>query len=240
MIHMKKISILFIFAALLSACSMTVYEFLGIKPPVTAAPVVFTNTPTTAPTFTATVPSPTFTSTPTMVGQKTRTATPYFTPTPLILAPLDVTVLPSITPIALLPQVAIPGFVSVSLSDEAFYKGQDCQPTSVKFTVQVAEPARVAFVLLFVRFKSKQSGVTSEWADSIAMQSVGGGTYMHDLITLEMKAVNSFENAWVQYQIVATDSNSKQVGKTDVFSERLTLLECVPTPIPAASLTPVP
>jgi hypothetical protein len=63
---------------------------------------------------------------------------------------------------------------------------------------------------------------------------------MHDLITLEMKAVNSFENAWVQYQIVATDSNSKQVGKTDVFSERLTLLECVPTPIPAASLTPVP
>jgi hypothetical protein len=235
---MKKISILLIFVSLLSACSMTVYEFLGIQPALTAAPVVFTNTPTDVPTFTPTVPSPTFTSTPTMVGQKNKTATPYFTPTPLILTPLDVTLLPSTTPITLLPQVAIPGFVSISLSGDAFYKGKDCLPNSVTFTVQVAEPSKVAFVLLFVRFKSKQTGVNSEWADSIAMQPIGGGTYIHDLITLEMKAVNSFENAWVQYQIVSTDSNSKQVGKTDVFSERLTLLECVPTPIPPTALVP--
>jgi hypothetical protein len=236
---MKKISILLIFAVLLSACSMNVNQFLGITPAPSIAPTfTITNTPTDAPTFTPTVPTPTFTVTPTLVGQKTKTSTPNATPTLLILKPAGVTLLPSVTPISLVPQVPIPGFVSISVSAEEFYKGKDCQPASVNFTVQVADPASVSFVLLFVRFKSKQSGATSEWSNSIAMQSIGVGTYTHDLISTEMKAVESFENAWVQYQLVATDSNSKKVGRTDVFSERLTLLECILTPVPTATITP--
>lgn len=226
---MKKIAILLIFASLLSACSVAVNEFLGIPPTVTVLPTFFTSTPTDAPTFTPTVPSPTFTVTPTLIGQKIKTNTPQFTPTPLILTPLGVTLLPSYTPISLVPQVAIPGFVSVSVSDAAFYKGKACLPVSVKFIAQVANAADVAHVLLFVRFKSKQTGVTSEWADSIEMQSIGTGTYAHDLITLEMKATDIFENAWVQYQLVALNSDAKSLGKTDIFDERLTLLECVPT-----------
>ncbi len=236
---MKKIYPLLIIILVLSACSMSVDKFLGVQRTETSIPASITLTFTDVPTLTPTVPSPTFTTTPTMMGQKKITDTPYSTPTPLILTPLGVTLLPSLTPFALVPQVAIPGFVLVSVSDQVFYKGKDCLPNSVQFKVQVAEPAKVSFVLLFVRFKSKVTGVTSEWADSIAMQTIGGGTYIHDLITQEMKAVDYFENAWVQYQIVSTDSNSKTVGKTAVFDERLTLLECVPpTPVPTMSLTP--
>jgi len=236
---MKKISLLMIFVAFLSACSMTVNEFLGIQPTAIVVPTFFTNTPTDAPTFTPTVPTPTFTSTPTLVGQKIKTSTPVFTPTPLIFTPQGVTPLPTTTPIILVPTVAMPGFISISVSDEAFYKGKDCLPASVKFTAQVADPANTAFVLLFVRFKSKQTGTTSEWTDSIAMQATGvPGTFVHELVPLEMKAAELFENAWVQYQLVATDSNSNKLGKTDIFSERLTLLECVPTPTPVASMTP--
>jgi hypothetical protein len=236
---MKKISVLLIFAVLLSACSMTVGEFLGIPPTSTAVPIfTITNIPTDAPTFTPTVPTPTFTTTPTLVGLKTKTSTPDFTPTQLLLTPLGVTLLPSVTPISLVTQVPMPGFVSISVSDEQFYKGKQCLPVSVKFTAQVADPANTAFVLLFVRFKSKQTGTTSEWTDSIAMQSIGVGTFAHDLIPSEMKAVDLFENAWVQYQLVATDANSNKLGKTDIFSERLTLLECVITPTPTASITP--
>jgi len=234
---MKKISILLIYAVLLSACSMT--EFLGLSPAPTTAPTfTMTNVPTDAPTFTPTVPTPTFTTTPTLVGLKTKTSTPDFTPTPLLLTPLGVTLLPSATPISLATQVPMPGFLSISVSDEQFYKGKDCLPTSVKFTVQVADPANTAFVLLFVRFKSKQTGTTSEWTDSIAMESIGVGTFAHDLIPSEMKAVDLFENAWVQYQLVATDAHSNKLGKTDIFSEKLSLLECVPTPVPTASITP--
>jgi hypothetical protein len=171
-----------------------------------------------------------------MVGLKTKTSTPDFTPTQLLLTPLGLTELPSSTPITLVTQVPIEGFISIAVSDEQFYKGKDCLPSSVKFTAQVADPASVAFVVLFVRFKSKQTDATSKWT-SIAMQTIGVGTFTHELIPSEMKAVDIFENAWVQYQIVSTDSNSNQTGKTDIFSERLTLLECVITPTPTASAT---
>lgn len=234
---MKKFLILLTCALLLSACSMTVGQFLGAPPTPTTVPT-FTSTPTDKPTFTPTVPTPTYTLTPTLVGLKTKTLTPNFTPTQLILTPLDVVALPSATPILIVTKVAMPGFVSISISDEVFYKGKACLPVSVKFNAQVADPGSAAFVTLFARFKSKQSGATSTWT-SIAMQNIGVGTFSHDLVPREMKAVDLFENAWVQYQFVATDANSNQIGKTDTFSERLTLLECVPTPTPPpASMTP--
>jgi hypothetical protein len=235
---MKKISILLIFAMLLSACSMTVGQFLGIPPTSAVAPTfTLTNIPMDTPTFTPTVPTPTFTLTPTMVGLTAKTSTPYFTPTLLLLTPLGLTELPSATPISLVTPVPMEGFISISVSDEQFYKGKECMPVSVKFIAQVADPVNTAFVTLFVRFKSKQTGTKSDWT-SIAMQSIGVGTFAHDLVPSEMKAVDLFENAWVQYQLVVTDANSNQMGKTDVFSERLTLLECVPTPVPTESVTP--
>lgn len=234
---MKKTSLFLIFVFLLSACSMTVDQILGRQPTPTPAPT-FTNTPTPALTFTPTVPSPTFTASPTMIGKQARTSTPVSTPTPLVLlTPLGVTLLPSSTPLVLVPQVKMTGFVSISVSDEAFYKGKACLPVSTKFIVQVSDVPATAFVQLFVRFKSKETGVTGEWS-SIPMQNAGVGTYTHELIPLEMKGIDSFENAWVQYQIVATDVNSNQVGRTDIFDERLTLLECVATPTPSPSITP--
>jgi hypothetical protein len=81
--------------------------------------------------------------------------------------------------------------------------------------------------------------VASKWT-SIAMdkQTLGAGTFTHELIPLEMKAVDSFENAWVQYQLVATDFVSKQVAKTDVFTEKLALMNCVPTSVPITAIAP--
>jgi hypothetical protein len=233
---MKKNLILLICTVLLSACSMTVGQFFGAPPTPTPA-FTITNTPTDKPTFTPTVPTPTYTLTPTLVGLKTKTSTPVFTPTQLLLTPLGMTAMSSETPISLVTQVPMEGFVSVSVSDEVFYKGKQCLPVSAKFTAQVASPGNAAFVVLFVRFKSKQSGATSEWT-SITMQNMGAGTFVHNLVPMEMKAVDLFENAWVQYQFVATDVNSKEVGRTDIFSERLTLSVCVTTSTPTVTITP--
>jgi hypothetical protein len=232
---MKKIPLLLMVVFVLSACSMTLDQLLGRQP--TPPPTLTaTNTSTPAPTFTPTVPSPTFTGTPTMVGQVVKTPTPLASPTLLILAQPTVMLLPSSTPLAMLTPVKTPGFVSISVSDDEFYKGKDCAPVSTKFVAQVSDAMNTRFVVLFVRFKSKQTGVTSEWT-SIAMDNTGVGTFTHDLVPLEMIAVDLFENAWVQYQLVATDANSDQVGRTDIFDERLTLLECVP-PTPFPSITP--
>lgn len=222
---MKKIFIFSICAILLSSCTMTVDQLFSIPAvTVTSEPMrEATSTPLDTPSATSTVPTPTFTLTPTLVGLKT----PPFTP-----------VIASETPLVLLdPRVDMEGFVTVAVSSSEFYKTAGCEPVSVKFTVQVGDPSNTAFVVLSVRFKSKQTGATGKWA-GITMQTIGAGTFTHELFSTEMKSVDSFRNAWVQYQFVATDSKSHEVGRTGVFNESLTLLDCEPTPTP--SLIPTP
>ena len=90
---------------------------------------------------------------------------------------------------------------------------------------------------LFVRFKSKRTGATGEWT-RITMQSVGAGTFTHDLVPEDLKGLASFQDAWVQYQFVANTARSREVGRTAIFGEVLTLLDCNPTPTPSMIPTP--
>jgi len=224
---------LFLFCGiLLSSCSMTV-EQIFLLPVDTATPVATsTLTSTDVPSSTPTIPTPTFTLTPTLAGQRTQTPTPDYTPTPGTITPLAL-----FTPNTPTSAVKMRGFVTAFTSEKEFFRAGECVPTTVKFTAQVANPAATAFVQLFLRFKSRQSGATSEWT-SITMQSIGGGTFIHDLKAEEMKGVDFFRNSWVQYQFVATDSGINEIGRTDIFDERLRLLECIPTPVPSESAVP--
>lgn len=229
---MKKIYAISLCTIMLLSCTLS--AFLPDGAP-TAAPVsIPKETSTEKPTIVPTVPTPTFTPTPPLVGQKTRTLTPTIEPTSIqptetsiFLATLD-------TPT---PSVKMDGFVSVTISSKEFFRGAECQPNSVKFIAQVADSAGTAFVVLFVRFKSRQTGTTSEWT-SIGMSTLGAGTYTYVLSPEEMIGVDSFENPWVQYQIVATNIDANEIGRTGIFNERLSLLECVPTPSPSPSPEP--
>jgi len=225
---MKKLSILLPCAILLSSCSFNLDQILQVATNTPTAAPTYTVGPTDIPTLTPTVATATFTITPTLVGQKSPTSTPEFTATAETLTPTTAS-----TPTA---TVEMKGFVTVFTSQSEFFKAGICEPTSVKFTAQVANAAGTAFVVLFVRFKSRQTGATSEWT-SITMQPLGAGTYVHDLEGAQMKALDSFNNAWVQYQLVATSAGTKEVGRTAIFNERLSLLNCVPTPTSLESPT---
>jgi hypothetical protein len=215
-------------AILIAACSLF--------PTATPTVVIPTrrNTSTPLPSGTPTVPSVTFTTTPTLiVFPKTDTPTvdlalTQATDTPIILVTPST---PTVSPL-------MKGFISVQVSDKEFFKDKRCQPTSVKFTVQVSEPARSAYVVLFVRLKGKFTGVTSEWT-SITMDTKGAGTFTHVLTADEILGVASFQNPWVEYQLVTTQSNTIEVGRTDIFGQRLTLSDCKPGLTPKSSLTPV-
>ena len=223
---MKKIYICLVCAVLSFSCSV-------LTPLATPTPVpTSTNIPTDVPSSTPTIPTSTFTNTPTLVGIKTETPTPEFTFTPDAVASLFL-----FTPNTPTPSPQMTGFLAVNVSEKEFYKGNQCQPTSVKFTAQVSDIINTAYVDLFVRFKSKQSDAASEWT-RISMDTIGAGTFLHDLTAEEMKGGVSFQNPWVQYQFVATKANAREIGRTDIFSERLSLLECKPTPTPTLSPTP--
>ncbi len=213
-------------------CAVLSFSCLVSSPLAAPTPVrTPTNIPTDVPSFTPTIPTSTFTNTPTLVGIKTATPTPEFTFTANAVTPLLF-----ITPNTKTPAPQMKGFLSVNISEKEFYKSGECLPTTVKFTAQVIDIGNTAHVELFVRFKSKQSDAASEWT-RISMDTIGAGTYLHDLTADEMKGGLTFQNPWIQYQFVATQANTREIGRTDIFRERLTLLECKPTPTPSVAPT---
>lgn len=226
---MKKLCIFLACAILSFSCSLTA-EQIFLIPIDTATPApTATKTYTPAPTFTPITPTLTFTMTPTLAGQKTATSTPERTPTQATITPLSVITLSTPT-----PTIQMDGFISVLVSQREFYKGTKCQPASVKFTVQVADPNQAAYVALGVRFKSKNTNSISDWTN-ITMQTVGAGTFVHELFSDDMKGDALFRNPWVEYQLIAVNLNAREIGRTAIFKENLSMLECSSTPTPLAT-----
>lgn len=227
---MKKIYFALLLFFVLTACAFSVEQIplLPTATPTVTLTVVPTSTLTSSPA--PTKPSPTFTLTPTMIGYKTRTPTPEDTFTPTVTLTLT-DIYSKVTPFTPTPNVEIKGFDFVKTSSDVFYKGGDCQPSSVVFTAQTANKAKASYVQLFVRLESKTSGAQSSWT-SIPMQNDGLNMFSYTLVPEEIKAVDAYENPWVQYQMVAVNASQKEVGRTGVFTKYLTLLRCVPTETP--------
>ncbi len=230
---MRKIVIILACAVLSFACSV---GGLPLGPAATPTPV-FTSTKTYTPIPTATpvTPTLTFTSTPTLVGLKSPTPTLESTPT---LAISETPSIVLVTPNTATATIQMEGFISVRTSVIEFHKGRKCDPAAVKFTAQVIDRDRVAYVLLFVRFRGINSGTPSEWV-SFPMETIGAGTYVHDLYSDEIKNEPYYMIAWVDYQFVATTSDATEIGRTPIFKERLKMLPCDATPTPTSgTITP--
>lgn len=220
---MKKI-LISIFSALITVACL--FEMLS---PVSATPTpaaTLTNTSTPQPTFTPVTPSLTFTLTPTLSGIRTATFTPEITET---------ATLSSVTPFLLLTPSIVPteifnmqGFVFVNVSATEFYKNRECEPSFVKITAQAGLPD-TAYVLLFARFKSLTAERASRWT-KFDMYTIGAGTYVYDVYTDQMQEDEYFQNSWLEYQIVATNTTGKEIARTDIFKEKVKMLTCVPTP----------
>jgi len=227
---MKNICLFLILTILSASCSFTAEQIFLIPVDTSTPAPTPTKTYTPVPTSTPLTPTLTFTMTPTLVGLKTATSTPENTPTVAKTG----TPLPTITLNTPTPTVQMDGFVSVLVSSNVFYKGIKCEPASVKFTVQVAESNQAAYVVLFVRFRSRNSGSISDWT-SIDMQNSGAGTFVHELSSDEMKGNALFIDPWVEYQLVAVTANAREIGRTEIFKETLSMLACTSTPTPLAT-----
>lgn len=228
---MKKIIILPLFVIVALACSVG-----SLTPAETPTPEIPpTQTFTPLPTPTPVLPTRTFTPTPTLVGLKSPTPTLESSPTSTVVS---VTPLAQITPNTFTPTVQMKGFLFVNTSLTEIFKAGECEPQIVRITAQVADITNTSFVSLFVRFKSLTAERASKWT-RIYMETIGAGTYLHDLTTAEMKEDAYFQTSWIEYQIVASTQAGKEIGRTDIFKEKIKMLACVPTVTPtSASVKP--
>lgn len=236
---MKKLSFALLALALSAACSFG--PFVPV-PTLTPEPTL-TETPTLPPTSTPVPPTLTFTSTPTLIGLKTPTFTPEFSSTPeaTITAFATVTLTASNTAP---PPVKTEGFISIAISLTEIYKAKGCEPSVVRVTAQVVDSNAAAYVLLFVRFKSMTAERVGKWT-KLDMIPLGAGTFIYDLSSDQIKDDAYFETSWIEYQIVSTSKAGSEIGRTDIFKDRLKMLACDPnaTPVtqtPAATTTPTP
>ena len=219
---MKRILILSVL--LLSSCTLP--DMASLLPQPSPLPPTETATqtaiPSETPTITPTQPTPTFTTTPTLLGwEPSPTNAPTETPDPR---------LPSETPTAeplanwgtSTPKYS--GFLTVFLQYGVIYWGS-CAPNATLITATVENPRLVDDVILFVRLKDKKFEDETEWR-GVTMDKKDNGLYTYTLHYKNLNDYGHFTHAWVLYQLVATDKKGNIVGRTPVTDNRLSLEAC--------------
>jgi CSLREA domain-containing protein len=136
---------------------------------------------------------------------------------------VEATPTPNMTPtLTLTPTLPKKGgsFFTVKVSStQIYYRGTVCGDNRVQFQVQVADPAKVAGVWLFVRLRNKDGEGLTEWGKALVMLPAGSGWYSYELPAETIPGFTNWENAWVQYQFVAYDKSSASVEISEVYSD---------------------
>ena len=223
---MRKIDLMvFILALLVVSCSSsTLFPTAPTPlPPATEVPLPTETLPvassTPMPSFTPTEPPATFTTTP--MPMDTATVAPTNTTVSLT------TVQPTSTSTSQIqPTPQGPVFESVMTSGNQIYWGRSCSANSVTFTAQVASGFDVASVYLFIRLQSQIRILPAPWNTPLTMHNAGLGTFTYDLAARGITHFDEFQLAWVQYQLVAENSQNQEVGRTQVYHNNLTISQC--------------
>lgn len=222
---MKKIIFNLLLAFTLTACSFNDVMDLLVTPTVqptdtsTPAPIF---TPTRTPTISPTPPTPTFTSTPTLVGE----------------GPAD-GALPTLILIPTATQAPRTSFfgtsnsllTTFSVSSNILYHGYCDAPHYVDFDVRLVNTVRVKYVLLFMRLVDKEGRQSTAWGGGAIMKKVEGGHYTYRVRPGNIAHYEEFKDAWVQYQVVVTTSSLRELSRTPVYREDLTLKWCRPVEV---------
>ena len=224
---MKKFSFVLIIVSLLSGCSglPVSIPFLqtpastqpsGPQPTATPFSLPDTNTPdlfvlnTLPPTTTPGTGTPIVTDTP------PPTFTPTFRPT-ITLEPID-------------PSLFTPSpnlFLTVQRSTNQIVWGSTCEGArTIKFTSQVMPARRLKFVTLWYRLQDKYSGRHTDWGGGAILSDNDQGTYFYNLELSQIQSYRYYEDAWFQYQLVASTVTRKVLGRSVVSRSDVSLTHC--------------
>jgi hypothetical protein len=168
--------------------------------------VLNTEGPTTTP----------FTGTPLITDTPIPTFTPTFRPT-ITLEPLD--------PTLFTPSPNI--FLNVQRDTSQLVWGYNCAgDRSIRFIAQVQPVRRLRYVTLWYRLQDKYSGAGTDWGGGAIMSDNDQGTYFYDLDLSQIRNYRRFQDAWLQYQLVASTATQKVLGRSVVSRTDVNLTNC--------------
>jgi hypothetical protein len=223
---MKRLALIATLLSMLAGCSALPLDsipFLG--PPTPTQPSQPTATPFGLPAtftpdlFALNTEAPT-TTPPTGTPRITDTPFPTSTPTTrstITLAPQDVHLFTPSTPLFLPP----------TLSTRQVVWGTTCQgDRSIKFEVQVKKVRGLRYVLLFVRLQDKYSARNTDWGVGAIMSDNDQGTYFYRLRLDQIPDYQSYEDAWLQYQFVASTVGLTVLGRSIASRDEVSITHC--------------
>jgi hypothetical protein len=168
--------------------------------------VINTSEPTTTPS----------TGTPLITNTPFPTFTPTTRPT-ITLEPID-------------PSLFTPSpnlFLSVQRNTSQLVWGYNCDGArSIKFTAQVLPAKRLRYVTLWYRLQDKYSGRHTDWGGGAIMKDNDQGTYFYTLELSQIDSYKFYEDAWLQFQFVASTATQKVLGRSVVSRTDLSLTSC--------------
>jgi len=150
----------------------------------------------------------------------TETPLPTFTPT----------IRPTITLEPLDPSLFTPSpnlFLSVQRSTGQIVWGSTCEGArNIKFTAQVVPARRLKFVTLWYRLQDKYSGRHTDWGGGAILSDNDQGTYFYTLELSQIQSYRYYEDAWFQYQLVASTVTRRVLGRSVVSRTDVSLTHC--------------
>jgi hypothetical protein len=160
------------------------------------------------------------TTAPTGTSLVTDTPVPSFTPTfrpTITLEPLDPTLF---TPSPNL-------FLNVQRNTSQLVWGYTCSgDRSIRFVAQVQPARRLRYVTLWYRLQDKYSGRGTAWGGGAIMSDNDQGTYFYDLDLSQIRNYRRFQDAWLQYQLVASTATQKVLGRSVVSRTDVSVTNC--------------
>ena len=222
---MKRLVHIAVVVSLLSGCSALPISIPFLQSPTPSSPPQSTATPfalpaSNTPDFFAINTSEPTTTAATGEAFITNTPTAIFTPTSrstITLEPID-------------PNLFTPSpnlFLSVLKSTTQIVWGSTCDGArSIKFTAQVMPARRLKYVTLWYRLQDKYTGRHTEWGGGAILSDNDQGTYFYDLDLSQIDDYRFFEDAWFQYQLVASTVTRKVLGRSVVSRSEISLTHC--------------
>lgn len=222
---MKKSIFVLAIISLLSGCSGLPISIPFLSTPTSTSTTQPTATPFGLPAthtpdlFVINTPEPT-TTPPTGTPLITNTTFPTFTSTirpTITLEPVD--------PSLFTPSPNI--FLSVQRSTEQIVWGSTCEGArSIRFTAQVMPARRLRYVTLWYRLQDKYSGRNTDWGGGAIMSDNDQGTYFYTLDLSQIQRYRYYEDAWFQYQLVASTATRRVLGRSVVSRSEVSLTHC--------------
>ncbi len=212
----------------LTSCSFNDVISLVMTP--TSAPVdmaipEITDTPQGTPTITPTQSTPTYTITPTLLGDRPRPTTD-----------INDASIPTLTPLPTLTRVPQTNFFgsvstmiqSLSVSNDVLLWGYCEGIHYVDFDVSIASTIRFTYVLLYMRLVDKGGNQSTKWGGGAIMRKVSGGRYTYRVRPENISYYEEFKDAWVEYQVIVANSSLASLDRSPVYKTSLSLEYCRP------------